>query len=135
MKKSFAESKVEFDKLFWYKILAPIILIFICPFLKWEDNYLVDLIKRNPYKWFHKKWPHIETILSRFDNNISINGDGLDWGIDEVNEFYKHHYELTTDLPEMFKTIKIKACDMQAAFEDNAFSSEDFVNEIKKFIK
>lgn len=74
-----------------------------------------------------------KALLRRGRTDILIELGSLTY--DEVTEFYKHHYELTTDLPEMFKTIKIKACDMQAAFEDNAFSSEDFVNEIKKFIK
>lgn len=79
------QSRLLFKKLKWYKLTAPFWLIFICLFLKWEDEYLTDLLKRNPFKFLYKFWPKLETHLKRFDNNISINGDRGNWVRDDVN--------------------------------------------------
>lgn len=53
---------------------------------------------------------------------------------DEVNEFYKHHYESTEDLSSDFINIRIKACDLQGAFEDNPFDKEGFNKDISKHL-
>lgn len=52
----------------------------------------------------------------------------------QVNEFTKHYYETTDDLSDEFKDISIKAGDLMGTFKENAFSKEDFLTEIRKFI-
>lgn len=54
---------------------------------------------------------------------------------EEVNEFYKHHYEKDVDLPEVFKTISVKACDLQGSFEDNPFDENGFTQRLLDFVK
>lgn len=47
-------------------------------------------------------------------------------GYDEVNGFRKHHYGIEDDLPDEFKSIDIRACDLMEAFVDNAFDVSGF---------
>lgn len=90
-------------------------------------NNLVTVMSTNCIEYVDK------ALLRRGRTDLLIELGHL--GYNEINAFYKYHYELTTDLPDGFKTIKIKACDMQAAFEDYPFDSQKYVNEIKRFIK
>lgn len=53
----------------------------------------------------------------------------------EINKFYQHHYKLDIDLPMEFFGCRIKACDVSGIFEDNAFSHEGFVDDLRQFIK
>ena len=85
IKANLATSKKLFSKVTPYKFTSFIVMLFICPFLKWEYNTLVEVLERQPFKWLYKKWPGLYDFIDRYDNNISMNGDGLDWTVDPIN--------------------------------------------------
>lgn len=80
-----ATSKRLFQKVTPYKLSAMFVMAILVWFMKWEDNKMTDMLKRNPFKFIQKFWPGVEDFLDNYDNNISINGDGLEWVVDPVN--------------------------------------------------
>lgn len=52
----------------------------------------------------------------------------------EANSFYKHHYDASDDLPEEYKDISIRACDLMGKFEDHAFDKKEFVSSLSEYV-
>lgn len=94
--KSMKLAKDNAFKLHLYSFTAPLVLLFLVPFMKWEDNKVTDLLQRNPFKWLHKYWKGLEQFLDKYDNNISMNGDNLRWIEDPNGVLYdgiRYSYE------------------------------------------
>lgn len=53
---------------------------------------------------------------------------------DEVNAYQKFHYDSQEDLPEVFKSIQIKACDMTAAYDNNVEDRDGYIRDIAKLL-
>ena len=43
-----------------------------------------------------------------------------------VNSFYQHQYDCTEELGDEYSSVSIKACDLVALFQENAFDKESF---------
>ena len=57
-------------------------------------------------------------------------------GYEQVNDFRKHYYDTVEDLPECFKAIDLRACDVMESFTENAFDVVKFTEELRdRFLK
>ena len=70
--KSIEEAKKVNRKALPYRLLAPIVMAWVCPRLEWEAEHL-------PHRYRH------------WDNEVSINGDRGNWYTDEVENRHKRH--------------------------------------------
>lgn len=68
---SLARSKKQSRKLSPYKWSAPLVMLFVVPFLGWEAERLPKL-------------------FSKWDNDVSLNGDPWPWAQDSSGTWYRH---------------------------------------------